>query len=606
MGKAYDHTVMTRLVRYLLPYRRHIILSLLGTVLFALASYTQPVLVGMAIDSAVQGNLRQLSWVSLAFVALALIAWASYYLFMSTTAWLGHRVLYTLRTQMFDHLEKLSLSFYDRQEVGRVMSRVQNDVTSIQELLTSGFFAILADVLGLGVVVFWLLERDVAMALIAMAVVPLLLLSLVIWQRRAIGAFIRVRAAIARVNANLQENISGARVIQSLNREDENLRRFDEVNASHLQANVEAGRLSAAVQPMVEIAVAIATALVIIFGGIRVIQGGITIGVVVTFVVFVQRFFEPIRTLVMQYAQLQRAMAGGQRIFEVLDTKPQIVDAPDAVELADIKGAVSFEHVHHSYLPGLEVLHDFNLEVSPGETIALVGPTGSGKTTVTSLVCRFYDMTQGRILIDGHDVRNIKLSSLARRVGMVLQDAFLFSGTVKENIRYGRLDATDEEIVEAATAVGAHGFILRLAKGYETVLQERGQNLSVGQRQLISFARAVVADPRILILDEATAKVDSSTEAVIQKALSRLLKGRTSFVIAHRLSTIRSADRLVVLEAGRVAEIGTHEELLARGGLYSRLYRMSYEGRDGATLSGNGDGHLASPLPGLGEPLTAN
>ncbi len=246
LGKAYDHTVVTRLVRYLLPYRRHIILALLGTVLFALASYTQPVLVGMAIDSAVQGNLRQLSWVGLAFVALALVAWVSYYLFMSTTAWLGHRVLYTLRTQMFDHLEKLSLSFYDKQEVGRVMSRVQNDVTSIQELLTSGFFAILADVLGLGVVVFWLLERDVVMALIAMAVVPLLLLSLVIWQRRAIGAFIRVRAAIARVNANLQENISGARVIQSLNREDENLRRFDEVNASHLQANVEAGRLSAA------------------------------------------------------------------------------------------------------------------------------------------------------------------------------------------------------------------------------------------------------------------------------------------------------------------------------------------------------------------------
>ncbi len=599
LGKAYDHKVVVRLVGYIRSYRARMIIATLGTVFFSLASFTLPSLVGGAVDQAMGGNIHELTTTGLLMVGLALISWASYFGYMNTTAYMGHRVLLTLRREMFIHLQRLSLSFYDRNEVGRVMSRVQNDVTSLQDLLTSGFFSVLADVLGLAVIMFWMVRLDWVLALATMAVLPFLLVVLWIWQSRAKKAFIEVRQAIAVVNSNLQENISGVRVIQSLNREDENLRRFDQVNAKNLNANVQAARLTALVNPAVEISVATATAVVILFGGIRVLNGATTVGVIVAFALYVQRFFDPVRELVMQYAQLQRAMAGGQRAFEVLDTKPEVVDKADAVKLVQIRGEIAFEHVDFSYTPDVPVLRDINLHVSPGETIALVGPTGSGKTTITALVGRLYDVTSGTVRIDGYDVRDLEHTSLARQMGVVLQDPFLFSGTVKDNIRYGRPEATDNEVVQAATAVGAHEFIVNLENGYDTVLVERGQNLSLGQRQLLSFARAIIADPRILVMDEATARVDSSTEAVIQEALKRLLKGRTSFVIAHRLSTIRGADRIVVLDGGRIVESGTHDELLARQGLYGRLYRMTYESRDGVTagVNGNANGSAHQPLP---------
>ncbi|MDO8749692.1 MAG: ABC transporter ATP-binding protein [Dehalococcoidia bacterium] len=596
LGKAYDHKVVVRLMGYLRPYNVRVILALIGTILFSLTSYTQPALIGWATDRAMEGNLHSLAIIGVAMVGLAAAAWASYYMYMTATSWMGHRVLYTLRHEMFTHLQKLSLSFYDHNEVGRVMSRVQNDVTALQELVTSGFFTILADILGLSVVVFWLLKLDMVLALATMAVVPLLLLVLWIWQQRAKRAFIGVRQTIAVVNSNLQENISGVRVIQGLNREDENLRKFDKVNAANLKASIHVGQLTAVIAPAVEICVALATGAVIIFGGIRVLNGDASIGVVVSFALFVQRFFEPVRELVMQYTQLQRAMAGGQRIFEVLDTKPEITDRPNAPKLPPIRGEITFENVSFSYVSGVPVLHDINLRVAPGETIALVGPTGSGKTTLTALIGRMYDVTSGSIRIDGLDIRQVQRTSLARQMGVVLQDPFLFSGTVRDNIRYGRPEATDQEIVRAAEAVGVHQFILQLEDGYDTILHERGQNLSLGQRQLLSFARAILADPRILILDEATANVDSTTEATIQRALKRLLIGRTSFVIAHRLSTIRGADRIVVLEGGQIVETGTHDELLTREGLYSRLYRMTYESRDGVAASGNGNGQQPFPI----------
>jgi ABC-type multidrug transport system fused ATPase/permease subunit len=588
LGKVYDHQVMARFLPYLKPYRRQVALALGGMLLFAAASYTQPYLIGLAIDRAQQANLRGLTVIGIILAALAVVAWGAQYLQLAHTAWLGHRVLYTLRTQMFDHLMRLSLRFYDRNEVGRVMSRVQNDVTVLQDLLTSGLLTVLADFVGLGLVVFFLMYQDVPLALITFTVVPVLVLIMVLWQRRARVAFVRARQAIAIVNANLQENVSGVRVIQTLSREDENIRRFGLVNEDNLNANVEAGRLTAVVMPFVEVLVAVATALVIGVGGWWVLQGSTTLGVVVAFALYVQRFFDPVRDLVLQYTALQRAMAGGQRIFEVLDTEPDIVDAPDALDLADIRGEVAFERVSFEYLPDVEVLHDIDLRVRPGETIALVGPTGAGKSTFTALVARFYDVTKGRVLIDGHDIRQIRRECLARRLGLVLQDPFLFSGTVAENIRYGRPEAGDDEVAAAAKVVGAHDFIMRLPEKYGTLLHERGQNLSLGQRQLISFARAVLADPRILILDEATANVDTATELVIQRALKKLLRGRTSFVIAHRLSTVRGADRLVVLDEGRIAEVGRHDELLARDGLYARLYRMTYEEQ-----VGSGDGRRA-------------
>jgi ATP-binding cassette subfamily B protein len=599
LGRVYDHRVMSRLARYLAPYKARAILSFASMLVYAAASYVQPLLIGEAVRGPIaSGNRAELNLLGGIFVVLVLVSWGAQYVQLATTGYMGHRILYTLRTQMFDHLQKLSLRFHDNNEVGRVMSRMTSDVTVLQDLLTTGVLTIFSDFVGLGLIVFFLLIQDVQLALLTMTVMPVLIVIMALWQRRARRAFIQVRQAIAVVNANLQENVSGVRVIQSLSREGENVRRFDMINADNLVANIEAGRLQAVVMPVVEILSATALAIVIVVGGQRVLNRSLdpVVGVsfILSFALYIQRFFDPVRDLVLQYTQLQRAMAGGERVFEVLDTRPDIEDATDALDLEDIRGEVVFDHVSFSYVEDVEVLHDICLHVRPGETIALVGPTGAGKTSVTALIARFYDVTGGSLLIDGHDIRQIRRQSLTRRMGTVLQDPFLFSGTVRDNIRYGRLEASDEEVEKAARAVGAHDFIVRLEQGYDTALHERGQNLSVGQRQLISFARAVLADPRILILDEATANVDTRTEVVIQRALKRLLKGRTSFVIAHRLSTVRGADRVVVMDEGRIVEEGRHDELLARGGLYARLYRMTYQER---RPGGDGDGLRPAESP---------
>ena len=595
LGRVYDPRLVGRIVPMLRPYKFRAVIAVISMFVFAIASYAQPYVMATATQSIVDklrsGDAAAIAAVDaeivkygLLLVVLAAISFISGAVQRLMTGYVGHRILRDMRSNMFAHLNRLSLSFYDREEVGRIMSRVTSDVVTLQELITTGFLNILADAVGLALIVGFLFWLDPLLAVVSLSVIPLLLAFMAWWQTPAARAFIRVRQAISIVNGAINENVSGVRIVQSLNREEENLKRFELLNRRHRDSNMQAVRLQASVIPTVEVLATMATGMVLIVIGIRVFNGslgaGEALGFTVGFLLYIQRFFNPVRDIVLQYTMLQRAMAGAHRIFEVLDTEPEIVDPPDAVSLPDVEGRIDFNKVDFSYVEGVPVLRKFDLQIEPGETIAFVGHTGAGKTTVSALVNRSYDIQDGEILIDGHDLRTIERASLTRRMSVVLQEPYLFSGTIADNIRYGRLDATDSDLEDAARAVGANEFIERLPERYDTELHERGLNLSVGQRQLIAFARAVVAEPRILILDEATANIDTHSERLIQQALQTILRDRTSLVIAHRLSTIRSADRIVVMRDGEIIEIGAHDELIALDGIYADLYRMTYRSGD--------------------------
>jgi len=577
LGAVYEHRVVSRLFPYLGPHRRNGILALVSMLVFTATNVAYPALIKVAIDRYIlPGDMSGLVFVTAIFLSVAVLGAVANRMQLLLMALVGQGLVRDLRNVLFQHLQSLSMGFWDRSQVGRIMSRVTNDVNQIQEVMTQGLVSSVAQFLTLVGIVIVMLSMDPILALASLAAIPALIFMVRVWQKYARQAFIGVRQAIAIVNGTLQEDVSGARAVQSMRRQKQNIQEFEQINRNHRDANIRAARVSAIMMPVIEMQSALALGVIIVFGGYRVLHGQSTVGELVAFSLYAQRFFEPIRQIITQYTALQRAMAGGIRVFELLDTVSDVNDKPGAPEMPQIRGKIAFNHVTFEYDMNRPVLKDIDLVIKAGESVALVGPTGAGKTSFVNLVARLYDATEGSITIDGSDIRDFQQRSLSRQMGVVLQDPFLFSGSIHDNILFGRPDATQEEIVQASKVVGAHDFILRLEDGYGTEVTERGMNLSVGQRQLVSFARAILADPRILILDEATANIDTHTEQIIQDALRNLLVGRTSLVIAHRLSTIRNADRIIVLEDGHIVEIGSHKTLLPLGGLYTRLYTMAY------------------------------
>jgi ATP-binding cassette, subfamily B, multidrug efflux pump len=573
----FDWYIISKFLPYLARYKGWTLSSVVLTLLYTACSLANPYLIGLAIDQFISHNdVRGLTMIGVVLIVVNILMWQAQYWQVWTMSWVGQQILYHLSSDMYTHLQRLPLSFYDRTQIGRVMSRQQSDIDVLESMLSSGLLSMLGSLVSLVGIVIAMLAMNVALALLSFTVLPIMIGIAAFWQRFAQRSFRRTRAAISMVNAALQENISGMRVIQSLVRETRNRAEFDELNAYNRDTNLEASRIAALILPLVEIVAAMAISITVLYGGVLVARGALQVGVLVAFTLYINRFFDPIRDISQQYSQLQRAGVAAERIFQILEMPVDIFDKLGAQEFPQIRGEVEFRNVTFGYSRDLPVLYDLSLHIQAGQTVAMVGPTGAGKSTIAGLLARFYDVQEGAVLIDGHDVRDVTQRSLRSQIGVVQQEPFLFTGNIRDNIRYGRLAATDEEVEEAARAVGAHDLIVQLPEGYQTPIRERGRNLSVGQRQLISFARALLSDPRILILDEATANIDTFTELLVQHGLRRLLQGRTALVIAHRLSTIKGADSIVVLQAGRIVEQGTHAELLHCKGKYASLYAMGF------------------------------
>jgi len=570
-----------RLLGELRPYSGKLVLVLGLVVLGAASQAGGPWLIGRAIDRYVlRGDVSGLSRIMLVLLGVYVVGAIASRGQVYQVGSIGQSLLATMRTRIFDRLQHLPLGFFDRRPVGDLMSRVTNDVDTLNQLFSQGLTQLLGSLFSLIGIVVAMLFLDWNLALACFTIIPIMLLLTSFFARRARRAFRLTRETVGDVTAGVQEDIVGVREAQAFNRTEENIARFRRRNAANRDANVQAVAITSAFAPTIDMLSTLATALVIGYGGYLVFSGSLSIGILSAFLIYVQQFFRPIQLASQVYTQAQAAVAGAERIYNILDEEPEPEDPQDVPKLGQAKGRISFEHVTFAYDPGHAVLHDVNFQVEPGMTVALVGPTGAGKTTISSLIPRFYDTTEGRVLIDGRDVRELARKDLRANIGIVLQEPFLFSGTIAENIGYGRSgdpsEATREEVEDAARIVNANDFITALPEGYDTVLGEGGGALSHGQRQLLSFARAVLTDPRILILDEATSNIDTRTEAIIQRALATLLEGRTSFVIAHRLSTIRNADLILVVEDGSIAERGDHATLLGKNGLYADLYRRQF------------------------------
>ncbi len=579
-GEMFNRDVVTRMLQYLKPYRWRMVFALFLTIVESGLTLLSPYLLKEATDKYIltgdfPGLVRIAIYLGLTFISLYFVSSAQRYV----VSWVGQRMLAKLRSDLFRHLQRLQQGYHDRNIVGVTVSRVINDVAEINELFSQGVITLIGDLLVLIGIIVVMLTMSPKLALLTFIVIPLMLMATWIFSRLAKKAFRETRSKVAAVVGDLAEDISGMRVIQAFAQEKASQERFDKVNVENRNAYINAMSLSFVFLPSIEFLGMVATGIVLWFGGRFVIAETVTLGVMVAFLSYVTRFFNPIQELSRMYTTLQSAMAGGEQVLKLLDTPIDVADDPDAIELEEVLGKIDFEHVTFQYRPDTPiVLDDISLTIPPRKMVAVVGPTGAGKTTVANLVARFYDVTEGAVLLDGIDLRKIKQRSLRQFVRIVSQDPFLFSRTIEENIRYGRPDASEEEVITASKMANAHGFISNLPDGYQTRIQEGGVNLSVGQRQLLTIARAILTDPKVLILDEATANIDTVTEVLIQQALERLLFKRTAIVIAHRLSTVRKADWIYVIDQGRIREQGTHADLLALQGMYYDLHERQFMG----------------------------
>jgi ATP-binding cassette subfamily B protein/subfamily B ATP-binding cassette protein MsbA len=577
LGQAYDSRLVRRLLKFLHPYRVKLILAIVLMVTSSLLLISQPAIIGRAVDEGIRsGSLEATRLWTILLLIVAVLVWITDRWRIAIMATVGTSVVADFRSHLFRHLHTLSLSFFNGYSVGRLMSRLIGDVSVVERFVIWSITGLFRSFFTLTGIVVAMLLLNWRLALITFTVLPFMAIVTNYWRKHVRVAYRATRQRLSLINGYLNEAITGIRVTKSFTREDRNYQFFNTLNSSYFDANVQASRLSAIFFPSVDFLGSVAVALVVGVGGWLVLGDELTAGTLLAFVLYVDRFFEPIRELAQRYNIFQATMASSERVFNLLDLTPQVRDRPDAQTLPSISGEVIFDDVSFGYDDHNMILQDVNLTAEPGQRIALVGETGAGKSTIIRLLSRFFDINDGAITIDGHDIRDISQESLRQQMGIVLQDTFLFTGTIEDNIRYGRLDASHDEIVETAQAVGAHDFISSLPDGYQTEVGENGLNLSVGQRQILSFARALLADPKVLILDEATSSVDTASEKIIQEAMDTLMTGRTSFVIAHRLSTIVNADQIVVLDHGRVREQGTHSELLARKGRYYDLYTMQF------------------------------
>lgn len=581
-SEEFKGDVIKRFFSYVRPYKKQIIPALIAVIIFTITSISIPLIIKNVFDSSLSSennNINLLYLFVVGFFVAVIFNFISNYLQEILVGKVAEHVLFDMRTAMYEHLQRVSLSFMDKTESGKLMSRLQGDVAALQEFLHTAVFAIGDFVLIIGIVI-TMLWLDFRLGLLTMIVIPALLLIRIIWIPFARKAFLRARITSSIVSGALAENINGVRAVQGMTREYVNYDLFDLRAKENLRAALKASKIGVIMLPTVDTLSGIARGIVVIVGGIFVLNGQIETGVMVAFVLFIQRFFDPIRALTMHYNVLQRAMASGERIFEVIDVPVDMSDKEDSIIMDDLEPSIEFDKVTFGYLPDQPVLKNINFKIKPGETVALVGPTGSGKTSTTALVHRFYEIWDGEIRIGGVNISDIKLESLGTNVSMVLQEPFLFSGSIFDNIVYSTKNVSFEKVVDAAKAVGVHNYIMELPDKYETQLEQRGENLSIGQRQLISFARALVRDSKIIILDEATANIDSYTEMQIQNALKVLLQGRTAMVIAHRLATIRDADKIIVLQNGEIIEQDTHDNLMKNKGLYYSLSSLNYSSFD--------------------------